>query len=133
MSTQPTRTQIIPYIFYRDVPAALDWLARAFAFTETHRSPTPRGGFHGEMEFHGQTLMMGQGSAEMGMMSAVDANGATQGVFVYLADVEAHYRRALAAGARIDKPPQDLPYGRSYTAHDPEGHPWFFTQPPRSE
>ena len=27
-------TEIIPYIFYRDVPAALDWLTRAFGFAE---------------------------------------------------------------------------------------------------
>jgi uncharacterized glyoxalase superfamily protein PhnB len=32
--------------------------------------------------------------------------------------------------AEIVKPPEDLPYGRSYTAHDPDGHPWFFTTPP---
>jgi hypothetical protein len=28
-------TEIIPYIFYRDVPAALEWLTRAFGFAET--------------------------------------------------------------------------------------------------
>ena len=133
MTTQPTRTQIIPYIFYRDVAAALDWLARAFGFTETMREATPRGGFHGEMEFDGQVVMMGQGSADLRMFSALDANGATQGVFIYLDGVDAHYERARAAGAEIDKPPQELPYGRSYTARDLEGHPWFFTQPPRGD
>ena len=56
MTTQPPpRTQIIPYIFYRDVDAALDWLARAFGFTETMRVGTPRGGKHGEMEFGGRS------------------------------------------------------------------------------
>lgn len=33
-------TEIIPYIFYRDVPAALGWLARAFGFAETMRTAT---------------------------------------------------------------------------------------------
>lgn len=83
------------------------------------------------MALDGQSIMMGQGSAEMRMLSAIDAEGATQGVFIYLDAVDAHYERALGAGAKIDKPPQDLSYGRSYTAHDPEGHPWFFTQPSR--
>jgi hypothetical protein len=27
------------------------------------------------------------------------------------------------------KPPEDFSYGRSYTARDPDGHPWFFTTP----
>jgi uncharacterized glyoxalase superfamily protein PhnB len=47
-----------------------------------------------------------------------------------LADVDAHYERAQAAGAEIVKPPEDLPYGRSYTAREADGHPWFFTTPP---
>jgi uncharacterized glyoxalase superfamily protein PhnB len=75
--------------------------------------------------------MMGQGGAELEMLSVADTKVATQGVFIYLDDVDAHCERARAAGARIEKPPQDLPYGRSYTAHDPEGHPWYFTRPPR--
>ena len=64
------------------------------------------------------------------MMSADEAQAATQGVFIYIADVDAHYTRARDAGATIDTPPQDLPYGRSYAARDLEGHPWFFTTPP---
>ena len=54
----------------------------------------------------------------------------TQAIFVYLADVDAHFERARAAGARIDKAPEDLPYGRSYGARDLEGHVWYFTTPP---
>ncbi len=122
--------QIIPYIFYSDVGAALDWLGRAFGFTETMRAGTPRGGTHGEMSFHGHVIMMGQGGAELEMLSVADTKVATQGVFIYLDDVDAQYERALAAGARIDKAPEDLPYGRSFTARDLEGHPWFFTTPP---
>ena len=123
-------TQIIPYIFYRDVPAAIEWLARAFGFAEMMRTATPRGGMHAEMALDGQQIMMGQGGKEWGMLSAHEAGAATQGVFIYLADVDAHYERARAAGAPIDKAPEDLPYGRSYTARDLDGHPWFFTTPP---
>jgi uncharacterized glyoxalase superfamily protein PhnB len=124
------RTEIIPYIFYRDVPAALDWLARAFGFKEIMRVGTPSGGMHGEMELDGCKIMMGQGGKQWGMINAREAGVATQGVFVYIADVDAHYERARAAGAEIEKPPEDLSYGRSYTARDLDGHPWFFTTPP---
>lgn len=123
-------TQIIPYIFYRDVPAALDWLNRAFGFKEVMRVGTPSGGMHGEMELDGCKIMMGQGGKQWGMINAREAGVATQGVFVYIADVDAHYERARAAGAEIEKPPEDLSYGRSYTARDLDGHPWFFTTPP---
>jgi uncharacterized glyoxalase superfamily protein PhnB len=123
-------TQIIPYIFYRDVPAAIEWLARAFGFAEMMRTATPRGGMHAEMALDGQQIMMGQGGKEWGMLSAHEAGAVTQGVFIYLANVDAHYERARAAGAPIDKAPEELPYGRSYTARDLDGHPWFFTTPP---
>ena len=89
---QTVSTEIIPYIFYRDVPIALDWLARAFGFTEEMRHATP-GGMHAQMTLDGQRIMMGQGSKEWGMLSPHETKSATQGIFVYLDDVDAHYAR----------------------------------------
>ena len=130
MAQSKVPTQIIPYIFYRDVPAALDWLARAFGFKEVMRVGTPSGGMHGEMELDGQKIMMGQGHKDWGMVNAREAGVATQGVFIYLADVDAHYERARAAGAEIEAPLKTVDYGRTYTARDLDGHPWFFATPP---
>ena len=81
MSTpKPTvSTQIIPYLFYRDVPAALDWPARAFGFVEEMRHATP-GGMHAQMTLDGQRIMMGQGSKEWGMLSPHETKSATQGI-----------------------------------------------------
>jgi PhnB protein len=128
--TMPAKTQIIPYIFYRDVSAALDWLARAFGFTEEMRTGTPSGGMHGKMTLDGQRIMMGLGAREWGMVSPREAGTATMGVFIYLDDVDAHHARAQAAGAEIVQPPHDQSYGRTYTARDLDGHPWFFTTAP---
>lgn len=124
-----TRTQIIPYLFYRDVPAALEWLARAFGFTEDMRTGTPTGGMHAQMSFHGQCIMMGQpaGAIHDRMAIPLAAGTATSGVFVYLDDVDAHHACAAAADAEIESPLHDEDYGRTYTARDLDGHPWFFT------
>ncbi len=122
-------TEIIPYIFYRDVPNALEWLARAFGFKEEMRTGTPSGGMHGEMSLDGKRIMMGQGAKQWGMVSPNEATMATMGIFIYLDDVDAHYARAQAAGAEIVHPPRDESYGRTYTARDLDGHPWFFTTP----
>jgi PhnB protein len=123
-------TEIIPYLFYREVPVALEWLARAFGFVEELRHATPSGGMHAQMTLSGQRVMMGQGAASWGMASPREAGTATMGVFVYLDDVDAHHARARDAGAEIVHPPRDEPYGRTYTARDLDGHPWFFTTPP---
>ncbi len=66
------------------------------------------------------------------MQSPSETKVAMMGVFVYLADVDAHYERARAAGAEIVQALYDQSYGRTYTARDLDGHPWFFTTPARS-
>lgn len=124
--------EIIPYLFYEDVPAALDWLTRAFGFKEELRHKTPSG-MHAQMTFGGQRIMMGQGARDWRMSSPRGLDGqASVGVFVYLDDVDAHFERARMTGAEIVHSPQDVDYGRTYTARDLDGHPWFFTRAPAS-
>lgn len=49
--------------------------------------------------------------------------------YVFVVDVDAHYARAKAAGARIGQAPHDHLGGhRQYTASDPGGHRWIFAQ-----
>lgn len=48
-------------------------------------------------------------------------------IIVYVADPDAHYRRAVAAGAQVVIAIEDKPYGgRGYSCKDPEGHVWAF-------
>lgn len=124
-------TEIIPYLFCRDVPATIDFLTRAFGFAEEMRQATPTG-MHAQVLLGGQRIMLGQGAADWKMLPPVSLPGAiaTVGIFIYLPDVDAHFERARAAGAEIVHPPKDVDYGRTYTARDPDGHPWFFTTPP---
>jgi PhnB protein len=95
------------------------------------RTTPADGGMHAEMSLGDQCIMMGQSSKGWGMISPRDSAVATMGVFVYLNDVDQHYAQARAAGAEIVDEPRDASYGRTYTARDLDGHPWFFTTPPR--
>jgi Glyoxalase/Bleomycin resistance protein/Dioxygenase superfamily len=99
MSITPRPPQIIPYVVYRDIGAALDFLTRAFGFKEEMRVGTPSGGMHGEATFQGQLVMMGQGAHERSLKTPKDVGAATMGVFIYLDDVDKHYEVANAAGA----------------------------------
>jgi PhnB protein len=123
MSITPRPPQIIPYLFYRDVGAALDFLCRAFGFKEEMRHGTPSGGMHGEASLQGQLVMLGQRAHQRSSTTPKDAGGATTGVFVYIDDLDKHYEVARTAGAEIVHPPKDVEYGRTYWANDPEGHP----------
>jgi uncharacterized glyoxalase superfamily protein PhnB len=107
---------VMPVLVYADVRAAVAWLGAAFGCVERlrigeHRSQLALGGGH---------------------LVATDGPGvgpARSAVLVRVADVDAHCRRAEAAGARIVASPADHVYGeRQYTAEDLAGHRWTFSQ-----
>jgi PhnB protein len=94
----PKPPQIIPYLIYRDVGAALDFLCVAFGFKEEMRHGTPSGGMHGEASFQAQRVMMGQGAHERSLKTPKDVGAATMGSFIYLDDVDKHYEVAKSGG-----------------------------------
>lgn len=105
---------IIPELPYPDVREAAAWLCRAFGFTERLRIGTHRA----QLIFGAGSIVVTQGK---------DAPAAS--VMVRVNNLEAHFARAKQAGAQIISPPTDYPYGeRQYTAQDPGGHRWVFSQ-----
>ena len=127
LQTRVEIRQVIPYLYYADGMAALDFLCNAFGFEERLRMPHPNGQLmHGELEAGDQRIMLGTPLDEQGAPS-LDVGGRHGAVMCYVDDVDAHHARALEAGAEIAQPPADQPYGdRSYQAIDPEGQVWFF-------
>jgi uncharacterized glyoxalase superfamily protein PhnB len=122
--------QIIPYLYYADVPKAIEWLQKAFGFDQIMIQPTGNGRHHGEVRFGAGIVMMGTAADQFESKSPAQARAHTSGVFIYLDDVDGHCARAKAAGAEIVQDVTDQDYGRTYWARDPEGHDWFFTRPP---
>jgi uncharacterized glyoxalase superfamily protein PhnB len=108
---------VIPVLAYDDAPEAADWLCRAFGFTVRLR-----------IADHRVQLDFGDGA-----VIATDGGRARAGnghsVLVRVEDADRHHEQAADAGARIVSPPTDYPYGeRQYTAEDPGGHRWTFSQ-----
>jgi uncharacterized glyoxalase superfamily protein PhnB len=120
--------RVTPYLYYEDVAGALDWLSRAFGLRERMRMEGPDGGIgHAEMELADGVVMMGRPGADY--RNPRRLGQVTQSLYVYVDDVDKHFRNAREAGARILEEPKDQFYGdRRYGAEDPEGHQWFFAQ-----
>jgi PhnB protein len=120
---------ITPYLLYKEVDEALDFLSRAFGFEEVLRYTGPEGYVnHAEMTVGGgDSIFLGDpGEA---YRNPRDLGQETVGLYVMVDDVDAHYDRAREAGAEIREEPVDQEYGhRRYTAIDPEGHHWFFAR-----
>lgn len=126
---------IIPGLRYRNAPAAIEWLCKAFAFEKHLVVPGPNNTIaHAQLTFGHSMIMLGSGQVhekdEYGrMMKHPDEVGGanTQGAYVIVADADAHYARAKAAGAVIVLDIRDQSYGgRGYTCCDLEGHVWSF-------
>lgn len=122
---------IYPRLAYRDEVAALEFLTRAFGLTERReaRMELPDG-MLAWLEMGDGMVMIGRaGESHHGLYSPLEAGLATAMVNVYVRDIDAHYERARAAGARIVMELEDMFWGdRRYEALDPEGHRWHFAE-----
>jgi len=123
--------RITPNVFYDDPAAALEWLAKAFGFETRMSMPGPDGEIiHAEMQVADSAVMMSPSSGAEQWKSPKSLSGSvTQGLYVYVDNVDAHFARARAAGATIHSELQDMFWGdRTYVAGDLEGHRWTFAQ-----
>ena len=117
-----------PVLSYRDARAAIDWLCDAFGFNEHAVHAAPDGSImHAELEHYGGYVMIG-GDREDDDERGFGSHAGQGWAYVVLdEDVDAHYVRALEAGAEIVMEPTDQEYGsRDYSARDPEGNLWSF-------
>ena len=120
--------RISPYLYYEDVAAALAWLERAFGLRERMRIAGPDGEIaHAEVELAEGVVMMGRPGPDY--RNPKRLGGVTQSLYVYVDEVEKHFRHAKEAGAKVVQEPADQFYGdRNYAVEDPEGHLWYFAE-----
>jgi uncharacterized glyoxalase superfamily protein PhnB len=120
--------QVWPTLRARDARALIDFLVSAFGFQEVVVHPDGEGGIaHAELAWPpGGGVMLGsirQGDADD--VWAVPPG--SFGAYAVTDDPDAVHDRAVAAGARVVRPPGDTPYGtREFVALDPEGNHWSF-------
>lgn len=127
--TEELHPNIFPALRYRDAQAALNWLKDAFGFQEKAVYRGDDGTIqHAELRLGNGLIMFGQHD-DSGWSGGEPPNAlaSTVSIYVAIADTDAHYDRAKAAGARIVREPVDQPYGsREYSARDLEGNLWSF-------
>jgi uncharacterized glyoxalase superfamily protein PhnB len=136
--------RITPAVYYLDPHAGIDWLCRAFGF-EVRLKVEGEGGRveHAELVYGDGLIMIGTAGKSNDQRERwrqyyaspreLEGKG-TQGLAVFVDDVDAHAARARQAGAEIFREPKTDDYGeeywadRTYGAKDPEGHLWWFMQ-----
>ena len=126
IDTAPT---FYPFFRYRDARAAIAWLGRAFGLRERVVYGEGDVVHHAELKLGNGIVMLGSAREDaLGTATPAEVGGkVTGGVYVYVAEIDAHHDAAVAAGATIVRPLQDTDYGsREYAAQDLEGNLWSF-------
>jgi PhnB protein len=121
------RTGIVPYLFYEDAAAMLDWYARVFGWVELSRWHDADGNVqNGEMLIGGTELWLDGGGPSYWEKHG---RGPAPWTGVWVEDVDALCARVRAAGVEIGEPVErNFGVRMSGEVVDPEGYRWSFMQ-----
>lgn len=123
---------LMPLLRYRDLAEAMGWLETAFAFEKQIAVSDSDGAvIYGQMSYRGGLLMMGavrDTDLDKLMCQPDEVGGVeTQSCYIVVDDADAHYAKALEAGAEVVLELKSDGLGRrGYSCRDPEGHIWNF-------
>ena len=126
----PTGYQaVMPYLHVKGAAEALAFYKKAFGAKERfHLVMGDRIG-HAEIEINGCVIMFSDEFPEMGVLGPKSIKGTTVTMALMVDNCDAAVKKAVAAGAKVKRPPQDMFYGdRSASLEDPFGHEWMLQQ-----
>ncbi len=109
---------VTPYLVARDAAKTIDFLKKAFGAETVMEMKRPDGKImHAEVKIGDSRVMLADANEQHAAMPAM--------LYVYVSDVDAAYRKAVAAGGKATMEPKDQFYGdRTGTVTDPSGNHW---------
>ena len=118
---------VAPYLAIKRAAKALEFYKKAFGAIETYRLMLPDGRVgHAEIRLGDSIVMLSDEFPEFGGKAPDTLGGSPVNIHLYVEDVDAFFKKAVAAGARELKPVMDQFYGdRSGQLEDPFGHLWW--------
>ena len=126
--------QFIPHLVMNNCPAAIEFYKIVLGAAEGHTMMSPDGKkvLHGELILDGHKLFVSdefQKSEGGTLKSPQTLGGTTARVTLEVDDADRIVARALAAGATVSMPVQDMFWGARYgKIVDPFGHEWGINQ-----
>ena len=117
---------LTPYLIIKGAAKALDFYKKALGAIELMRMPDLNGQImHAEIQIGDSHLMLADEMPARGFLSAETLGGSPVSLMLYVVDVDASFKKAIAAGAKELVAVQDKFYGdRSGMLIDPFGYTW---------
>jgi len=121
---------ITAYLTIKGAAKGIEYYKKAFGAKELMRWTGKDGRVgHAEIEISGTPVFISDEHPEIGVISPETLGGTCVGLHLLVAEADATFARAVAAGGRAVRPMEDEPWGeKSGTLQDPFGHRWFVTQ-----
>jgi len=118
--------ELFAYLHVRNAADAIQFYTEAFGAEEKLRLTEPSGRIgHAELEIGGTILMLADEFPEYGILGPQVHGGTTVTLHLHVDNADEVIRRAIEAGAELEREPKDEFYGeRSGVVRDPFGHRW---------
>ena len=122
----PGMHALTPHIVCRGAAAAIDFYVKAFGAVDLARLPGPDGRLvHAMIRIGDSPLFLMDEFTEWGSLGPQSLKGSPVVLHLYVADADATYAQAVAAGAKPVMPLADMFWGDRYgQVEDPFGHRW---------
>lgn len=121
---------VTPHLVCEGAAAALEFYGKAFNASEIMRMPGKEGRLmHAAMQIGDSVVMLADDFPEYGGLGPKALKGSPVTLHLKVANVDASYAQALAAGAQSRMEPADMFWGDRYAqVTDPFGHHWALAQ-----
>lgn len=126
----PGASWVCNYLMVKDVLKSADFYQKAFGLTLKEAPVNEKGVVeHAELVYKDYLIMIGQEGCHDKTMFSPATSGVKSPIILYLyvPDVDAFYKNALAHGAKTDYEPEDMFWGdRACGVVDLDGYSWCF-------
>lgn len=118
---------ITPYLIVNNAAEAIQFYKKIFGAKEVMRMDQPSGKIgHAELKIGDAKIMLADECPEMNARSPRAYSGSPVSIHLYIKNVDDVVKKAVASGAKLIRPAQDMFYGdRSGAVEDPYGHMWY--------
>src|SRR6185437_826862 len=130
LRTTPRMHTLTPYLAVVDARASIAFYVAAFGAVrrgDPRVMPDGRIG-HVEVGIGDTVLMLADEFPEIGLRAPVGRGGPSQSLRLETADPDGVVASAVAAGAGLERPVTDAPYGRGGVGVHPAGHRWMVSR-----
>jgi uncharacterized glyoxalase superfamily protein PhnB len=117
---------VTPHLVCAGAANAIEFYTKAFNATEVSRLPGPDGKLmHASIKIGDSTVMLVDENPQWNCLGPKALKGSPVYIHLYVEDVDAFAAQAVAAGATVKLPVQDMFWGDRYgQLEDPFGHLW---------